>query len=263
MTASMPSPSSPPPPPLSERVRVPRRQVPSGTAFGLLYRTFIRSVRTTGRIAALVVLAALAVLAGAISSAAVGDPLTAGAGHAVFSLSLVVAIAALVVASAVLGDLYDNGSIVYVALRPVPSRVVAAAAWAASCTLVLPVAVVATLSVGLVHGGDGLLSATAIAALLGVAAYCALFVFIGVLVRRALPLGLAYLLLWEGFVSLAGDVGAAVSITGYLRSILAEVTGADIEFAPFTLAAGIIVPASFTVVAIAATGWLLDRRELP
>ncbi|MBX3315164.1 MAG: hypothetical protein KF906_12695 [Actinobacteria bacterium] len=264
MTAPVPPPSpSPSPSSSGARAPAPRRAAAPGAAFTLLYRTFLRSVRTTGRIVALVVLAGLAVLAGVINSAQEGDPLTVGTDHAVFSFSLVVAIAALVIASAVLGDLYDNGSIVYVALRPVPSRVIALAAWAASCTIVLPVAAVATLSVGLVHTGDGLLAATALAAMIGVAAYCALFVLLGVLVRRALPLGLAYLVLWERFVSLAGDVGAALSITGYLRSILAEVTGADIDFAPFTLATGILVPVVFTVVAIAATGRLLDRRELP
>lgn len=250
--------------PLSPQpTRAPRQQVSAGTAFGLLYRTLLRSVRTRGRLIAIAVLAGLAILSGAIRSGDDYIGVSDGIDQAILVLTLIVALAALLISSAVLGDLYDNGSIVYLALRPVPTWVIAAAAWAASCTIVAPVAVVGVLSVGLVHSGDGLISATSIAALVGLSAYVALFVFMGVLVRRALPLGLAYLLLWEGFVSLAGDFGAGVAIIGYLRSILAGVTGEDIDFAPFTTATGVLVPLVLTAVLIFGTGRLLDRRELP
>lgn len=235
----------------------------SGAAFGLLYRTFLRSARTRGRTICLVILAGLAIVLAVIPGADDESSLLQGLDVSIPIVTQLVAIGALIVASAVLGDLYDNGSIVYVALRPVPNRIVAAAAWAAACTIVLPAAVVSALAVTLAHSGDGLVGATLLAAVLGTFAYAAIFGFLGVLVRRALPGGLAYLLLWEGFVSLAGKAGATVTISGYLRSVLSQVTGGELEAAPFTLTSGVLAPIAITVVAVLGTGWLLDRRELP
>lgn len=256
MTAPVSPPSSPP--------RAVRTPMAPAAAFALLYRTFLRSARTRGRIICLIILTGIAVLLAVVpSSAEEGEALTQALDISVPIVTQLVAIGALVVASAVLGDLYDNGSIVYVALRPVSNRIVAAAAWAAACTIVLPAAVVSALAVVLAHSGDGLVPATVLAAVLGTVAYAAIFGFVGVLVRRALPAGLAYLLLWEGFVSLAGKAGATVTVSGYLRSVLARITGGDLEAAPFVLASGIIAPLAITVVALWGTGWLLDRRELP
>ncbi|MCB0976882.1 MAG: hypothetical protein KDB02_05425 [Acidimicrobiales bacterium] len=236
----------------------------SRVAFGLLYRTLIRSVRTRGRLVSLAALVLLAFVSALVAGAADDmSSLEAGARTAVVILSQLVAVGSLVVASAVLGDLYDNGSIVYVALRPVSSRALAAAAWAASCTVVLPAALVSALAVGIVHSGDGLLVASLGGALLAVAAYSALFGFLGVLVRRALPAGLAFLVLWEGFVSLAGNAGAALSVTGYVRSLLAGVTGYGLKGGPFAIGTAVVVPIAFTVLAVLATAWLLDHRELP
>jgi hypothetical protein len=69
--------------------------------------------------------------------------------------------------------------------------------------------------------------------------------------------------LWEGFVSNAGTLGARLTVSGYLRSILARITGFDLDQAPFALATGIVVPLVAAAALIAATGWVLGRRELP
>ena len=46
---------------------------------------------------------------------------------------------------------------------------------------------------------------TLLAGSLAVIAYGALFVLLGLWVRRALVWGLAYVLLWEGFIAVAGN----------------------------------------------------------
>ena len=51
--------------------------------------------------------------------------------------------------------------------------------------------------------------ARSLSAGIAVIAYGALFVLLGLWVRRALVWGLAYILLWEGFVAIAGDNAAA------------------------------------------------------
>jgi ABC-2 type transport system permease protein len=244
--------------------RSPRRPLTAGQAFRTLYATFLRSARTPARLVALAAMAGLALLVAALNSIDKDVPaLERAMSTANLSLTKLVAIAALVVGSAVLGDLYDNGSIVYVALRPVKRWVIAAAAWAATVTLVLPAALLAGIAIGIVHTGDGALGAALLASVVGTVAYSALFGLFGVLVKRALPAGLAYLLLWEGFVSNAGTLGARLTVSGYLRSILARITGFDLDQAPFALATGIVVPLLAAAALIAATGWVLGRRELP
>ena len=252
------------PVPAAPAARATRTPLTNVHAFGLLYRTFLRSVRTRGRMIWLVVLAGLALLTAALNAAATGTSSMEGAiDTAVVGLSMTTAIGVLVVASAVLGDLYDNGSIVYVALRPVRTPVVVVAAWAAACTLTIPVGLVAALSVGLVDTDHGVVGASLLAAVVGVAAYAAMFGLLGVLVKRALPAGLAFLVIWEGLVSGLGTAGAALSVSGYLRSILEGVTGLTVEGAPFGLVTAIVAPLAISVGLLLATAWLLDRRELP
>lgn len=238
--------------------------MPPGRAFSLLYRTFLRSVFTRGRLVWLVAVVALSFVNSAIFGAnAEGTGLDQGIEAADVLLAMLIGVGVLVIGSAVLGDLYDNGSIVYVALRPVASGVVAAAAWSATVTLTLPVAVVSATSVVLAHSGSGLPAATIVGSFLSVAAFAGIFVFLGVLVRRAVPVGLAYLLLWEGFISLAGTSGAALTVSGYLRSLVARLTDHPVEVAPFTMPVAVIAPLVIAAATVAATAWLLDRRELP
>lgn len=243
---------------------MPRRPLSSWAAFVVLYRTLLRSVRTTARLACLSVFGLLTVaLAALAASSDGGTSLGRGLDQASAGLSQAVALGALVLASAVLGELYDNGSIVYLALRPVSSRVLAAAGWAAAATWCLPLGLVAAGSVVAVHSGDGLAGASLLAAVLAVAAYVALFGFLGVLVKRALPVGLAFLVLWEGVVAQVGKAGSALTVTGYLRSLLARLTDHPLEHAELSLATAVVGPIAATVLFVLLTARVLDRRELP
>ena len=59
----------------------------------------------------------------------------------------------------------------------------------------------------------------------------ALFVLLGLWVRRALLWGLAYILLWEGFVAIAGQNAQRLAIRSYTRSLLRDATGVDLFLA--------------------------------
>ena len=258
-----------PPTPMPAPAPVPRnrseRVLPdAASAFVIVYRTLLRSVRTKGRLVSLAGLVGLAVLMALLSRSSPDvSELERGVGLASAVISQLVAFGALLIASSVLGDLYDNGSIVYVVLRPVSGRVVAAAAWAASCTIVLPAAIAAAASVVLVCGSDGLPAATVGAAVLAVAAYCGLFGLLGVVVRRALPVGVVFIVLWEGVVSRVGTAGAALSVSGYSRSVIVKVTGFHVKGAPFSMPTAVLVPLCVAVLTVLATGVALERRELP
>jgi ABC-2 type transport system permease protein len=101
-----------------------------------------------------------------------------------------------------------------------------------------------------------------LSSLVAVIAYSALFLGLGLLVRRALTWGLAYVLIWEGFVARSGTGPARLSILVYARSLLADLAKhqAPTSGASFTVA--VAVPLVVGLVAVAATTWLLRRLDV-
>ncbi len=236
-----------------------------GAAFTAVYGLLLRGVATRGRIIGVSVLAGLLVLAGVVTSSVhPEDPVGAATGYANASLTTVVPVAVLVFGAGTLGDLIDDGTLVYLWLRPVPSWVHVAAAWAATVTIALPLAALPTVLAATVISTDGgVVVGTAVASVVAVAAYAALFVTGGVRFRRALPWGLAYILIWEGFVAVAGKTASKLAIRSYVRSILSVETGVRIKLARFTLASGIIVPLVIGVVALLYASRRLAKTDVP
>lgn len=217
---------------------------PPGPIFFALYRLILRSVATRGRLLAIVALDAFSLLtAAAVSMASPPDPLRAAAGFVNGNLSTLVPVAVLVFGAAAIGDLIDDGSLVYLWLRPIPARLHVLAAWAATVTITLPlVGVPVLVATAVIHPDGGLFVGAVLGTLVAVAAYSGLFVTAGIRFRRALPWGLAYILIWEGFVASAGKTASKLAVRSYVRSILVHETGIKIKLGTFSLAAGIIVP---------------------
>jgi ABC-2 type transport system permease protein len=107
-----------------------------------------------------------------------------------------------------------------------------------------------------------LVEAAALAAGVAVVAYGAIFVLLGLWIRRALLWGLAYILLWEGFVAIAGENAQRLAIRSYTRSLLSDITGVKLFLAGIGKAASIVVPLVVTLVAFALTAWRLRRTEV-
>lgn len=208
------------------------------------YRLLLRSVCTPGRIAALSALAAISLLtAVATRFGDLVDPLDAAVGFVNGNVATLIPVAMLVLGAATLGDLLDDGSLVYLWLRPVPAWIHLLAAWLATVTVGIPIVLVPVLiGATVIHVDGTLLVATLIAGLVAIAAYAALFVCAGVRFRRALPWGLVYILIWEGFVASAGETATRLAIRSYVRSILSTLTDIELKLADFSLAAGVVVP---------------------
>ena len=214
------------------------------TVFTAVYRLLLRSIATRGRLLAIAALNVVSVgIALVVHLVGPDDPLRAGLGYANANLTTLVPVAVLVFGTATLGDLIDDGSLVYLWLRPVPSHIHVAAAWAATVTITLPlVGAPVLLATSVIEPDGGLLTGTLLGVLVSVAAYSALFVTGGIRFRRSLPWGLAYILIWEGFVALAGETASKLAVRSYVRSILSETTGERLRLGEFSLATGIIVP---------------------
>lgn len=229
-------------------------------AVALSYRLLLRQLVTRGRLLALlavgVVVAGVASAVGA--SDEIDDPLEAAV-QVISNLgfAVLVPVVALVFASASLGDTREDGTLVYLWLRPMARWPVVVGAWLAAITVSLPLTVVPLGVAALLSGGGGeLLGATTLAAVVGVVAYSALFVLLGLIVKNSIVWGLGYVLVWEGVVAAFGSFAARLAIRGYTRSILTSITDIDLDLGDLPLAAGIAVP----LLAAAAALALASRR---
>jgi ABC-2 type transport system permease protein len=180
-----------------------------------------------------------------------------------YGLALLAPVATLVFASAALGDPNEDGTLVYLWLRPVPRWQVVAAAIASSITVTWPVVVGPLLIAAACTGaGPDLVRGTAIAATVAVIAYSAVFVALGLRVKRALMWGLLYVLIWEGFVAQANASAARLAIRSYTRSLLAETADVYLRLADVAVTAAWLVPLVVAVIAAVYATMRLTRQDV-
>src|SRR5207249_7501842 len=126
--------------------------------------------------------------------------------------------------SAVLGDLVEDGTLVYVWLKPVARWRLVFAAFLATCVVALPVSMVPAVIASAITGtGSGLAAGAAVSTAAATIAYCSIFLWVGLLVRRALVWGLAYVLIWEHAVAHNARGAARLAVFGYSPSLLARI----------------------------------------
>jgi ABC-2 type transport system permease protein len=231
-----------------------------------VYGVLIRALATRGRLIGLGILGAGAILlAIAVRASSPSDP--ASVAYSLidgYGLSLLVPVVALVFSSAALGDPAEDGTLVYLWLRPLARWRLAAAAFAAALTVTVVVAVIPLVVAAALTGtGFKLVGATAVGALLAATAYSAVFCGLGLRVRRALAWGLAYLLIWEQAVARVSHGAARASLFVNTRSLTAYL--ADHSPMPRNAVSplvGLVVPLAAAVVALVLTSRSLDRGEI-
>ena len=158
--------------------------------------------------------------------------------------AVVVPVVALVFGGAAIGDLRDDKTLVYFWLRPMDRWPIVVGAALAAMTLTAPITLIPVVLAAVLTGaGSGIVSGTIIAGVVAVISYVSVFTLFGVWLKRFIVWGLAYILIWEGFIAQAGPGVARFALRKYTRSILVERTGADLDLADFSLAVGIVVPA--------------------
>ncbi len=231
----------------------------------LTCRVLVRQLLTVGRGVALAMLGVAVILV----SWAVGasDSITPDedALRVVVDLgfAVVIPIITLVFATASLGDMREDGTLVYLWLRPVHRWSVVVGACTAAFIVSLPFTVLpVTVAASLSGGGSDLIVATVIAGFIAVIAYTALFVLFGLLVKNAVVWGLAYILVWEAIAAGFGTIPARMAIRGYTRSILTGRVGIELELADVGQTAGVVVPLFIAVGAIVVGSIRLSRLDV-
>lgn len=224
------------------------------------------------RIAGLVAFAAIGVVAAALTGE--GTPTAVDLTSQIdgFVLRFLAPVTALLFATAVFGDMVDDGSLVYLWLRPVRRWVTALAGTAAPLATSFVIVLPATIAFAVASGarGTGITAAVA-ASSVALLAYVPIFVGLGLRIRRSLLWGLAYVLIWEGAVAPNSDSLARLSVRTYARSVLAG--GLDADICPVTwpcldiftvsVASAVVACVVIGVVGIAWTVRRLHVQDIP
>ena len=172
-----------------------------------------------------------------------------------FAIGVLLPVVAVIVGTSAIGSELDDGTIVYLLARPVPRwRIVLVkllVAWVVVTVLVTP----ATLVAGVIPHDDAQLAVGfAAATVIGALEYTAAFVALSLVTSRALIIGLAYVVVWEGVV--AGLFGGTrpISVRQHVLAVAEALGGADaagIAELALEVAIGAIVVVTVTAALVA------------
>ena len=169
-----------------------------------------------------------------------------------FGLTLLIPIAALVFGTATLGDPIEDGTYVYLWLRPIRRWQISVAGYLVTLGLVIPLGVVPTvIGAAVIDSSASTIRGAIGAALIAAVAYSAVFVVLGQLTQRALVWGVGYLLIFEEFICRGGKALGFVSVHSHAVSVLARATSLDMSpLDYFASSTGWIVSMVLTLVLI-------------
>jgi ABC-2 type transport system permease protein len=175
------------------------------TAFSAIVTVTLRGLLGRRRAVLMLLLAALPIFVGLVIRLGGGR---ADAAEILDALVVrtVLPLIALIVGTASIGSEIEDGTAVYLLVKPVERWRIALAKLAVAAGLTVALVVPPTLITGFLVGGAGTDALTttlgfALAVLLGGLAYAALFTTLGAWTTRALVIGLAYTLIWEGLLA--------------------------------------------------------------
>jgi len=244
--------------------------VSSTRVIAITYRVLLRQLVTKGRVIALSLIGGVVALLGwAVGQARNDEDFLpneiieqirlddAVATVTNVGFTILVPIVSLVFAAASLGDTREDGTLVYLWLRPMQRWPIVLGAWLAAITVSLPLVVIPMSVSAYLHDvGSELVIGSALGSAIGVLAYSALFVLLGLMVKNGIVWGLAYIILWEGVVAAFGSAAAKIAMRGYTSSIVSERTGVDIDIGTLAQSTAVVVP----LVVAAFALWLASVR---
>lgn len=149
----------------------------------------------------------------------------------VVGLGLVVPLIALLIGVSALREELEEGTIVHLVTRPVRRESVLITRLIASAAAVVIVGAVAlTLPLVVIGGAAGVWGIALQVTVLTALAYTSLFALLGAVTKRAVLLGLVYLVGWEGVVASTPLVFRKLTVAYWARSIVAnqDLTSAEV-----------------------------------
>jgi len=234
------------------------------TVIAPLVEVTLRGMLGRRRTVLLVLLAGLPVLVALLIRVSGGRP---DADQVIDTLVVrfVMALVALVVGTAVIGSEIDDGTAVYLMIKPIARWRIALskALVAAGLTSVLVVTAVVLTGILLSGRGDAMTVTVgfAVACFVGGSAYAVAFLALSVFTSRAFLVGLAYVLIWEGV--LAGLLEGTKFLSIRQATLgLAAALGVDVADDPLAPAISLLVLAVVLVGGFLLASWRLARFEI-
>ena len=184
-------------------------------------------------------------------------------------LPVLLPVVALTFATSSLGSELRDGTVTNLLLKPIPRAAVLGAKYLAavvsSLVVLLPAEAAGHVIAAGGLGSTDLLAGMLLATTVGTLAYCALGVLLSLLMARALLVGLAYALLWEGAVVSVAPSAASLSIRGYTEGVLAAVLGGGGPELTTRLGpvSATVLAAVVTLAALALAVRRLERMDIP
>jgi ABC-2 type transport system permease protein len=174
------------------------------TVMAPLIEVTLRGLLGRRRIILLILLAALPVLIGLLVRVSGGRP-DADRVLDALVVRLVMPIIALSIGTAALGSEIEDGTAVYLMIKPIARWRIALSKMLVAAALTAALVVPSVVLTGLLLVGRGDTTTTivafGVACLLGGSAYAAAFMTLSIYTSRAFLLGLAYVLIWEGVLA--------------------------------------------------------------
>ncbi|HEV2377833.1 MAG TPA: ABC transporter permease subunit [Streptosporangiaceae bacterium] len=181
-----------------------------------------------------------------------------------FGYTVVLPLTALIIGTSVLGAEIDDGSIVGLLATPVPRSVVVVCKYVVAVVLTMAFVAVPELLAGLIAtaGMTKLAVGLFVGALAGSVIYNAIFVMVSVVTTRAIAVGLAYVLVWEGLLgNLAG--GARLLSAGQYSLGIANAVAHDSSLnAQVGLSTALVMGAVVTVLTLVVAVRRLESFSL-
>jgi ABC-2 type transport system permease protein len=182
-------------------------------------------------------------------------------------LAALMPLVALLFGTSAIGSELEDGTAVYILAKPVSrwSILLTKLAVAAGCSILItciPVLVAGLIGAGGL--GGGLVIGFTVAAAFGSIVYCALFVFLSLVTRRALVIGLGYVLIWEGVLAGLFAGTRTFSVRQYSLSVadaVADVSATVLD-APLGVVTAVVMGVVVTVLATVLAGRRLVRIEI-
>ncbi len=184
------------------------------------------------------------------------------------TITILMPLVAILFGAGAFGAEIDDGTIVYLLAKPlgrvwiVLAKGLSAALMAALLTGI-STGVAAFIVLGSVTDGTKIVEAQVLGAVVGSVCYATLFLAVSLFTRRALVIGIGYMLIWEGALSSLLSGIANFSVREYALGSAALIYKLPIETARLSGETGIALAIALIVITLVVSTWKLMRFELP
>jgi ABC-2 type transport system permease protein len=185
------------------------------------------------------------------------------------SMTILLPLVAILFGSGAFGSEIDDGTIVYLLAKPVPRWMLVLSKALGATVVAILLTGVSTAVAGLIDlgpaGSDGIAATEAqvLAMVVGSVCYVSLFLALSLFTRRALVIGIGYMLVWEGALSLMLPGIANLSIRQYSLGAAKAIYNLPVQEARLSAETAFLLAGLLTVGALSLAVWKLMRFELP